>query len=289
MSNHTRRIVFIGLPESGKTSFIAALYYSLMQDDADSKFAFVRMPDNAEYLERIAANWMAFEPMIHTKSDTYEPILMELRDLQSQTDFTLEFPDVSGEDFDHQWEAREWKQEYSESVASADGILLFVSPSVVEPLTIQERNRIAGVETPKNEPDQAGDYEPSRAPTGMKLVELLQFIGEVIPKGRVVRICVVISAWDLEMRVPRATPITPRGWLSSKIPLLDQFLRCNSEWLTAEVFGVSAQGGDYDADIPALCALDRAIDRIKVVSGGQPTHDIALPIHWVLGFTNRAT
>jgi len=82
--------------------------------------------------------------------------------------------------------------------------------------------------------------------------------------------------------------------LDAKLPLLAQYLRRNSNSWTAQVYGLSAQGGDYDdydateADsarkpqAEELRRLDRPSTRIRVVEDGRETHDLTEPLAWLM-------
>ena len=101
------------------------------------------------------------------------------------------------------------------------------------------------------------------------------------------RLAVLISAWD----EVAGDGLDPEEVLSTKLPLLDQYLRNGRDPWTWRVWGVSAQGGVYeDQDkgeqleaTAALRELDRPSDRIKVVEGRTESTDITLPLEWLIG------
>jgi hypothetical protein len=90
-----------------------------------------------------------------------------------------------------------------------------------------------------------------------------------------VPLVVVISAWDLV----ESGGQTPSQWLSKELPLLDQFLRANSDRFKTQLVGVSAQGGDL-SQAAELMQLTKPADRIRVVSQDGP-NDITAPVHWI--------
>jgi hypothetical protein len=76
--------------------------------------------------------------------------------------------------------------------------------------------------------------------------------------------------------------------------LLDQYLRSGADQWISRVYGVSAQGGDYEeenktlsefqsAKLRALRALDEPSKRIRVVSAGPETRDLTEQIAWLMG------
>jgi hypothetical protein len=73
------------------------------------------------------------------------------------------------------------------------------------------------------------------------------------------------------------------------MPLLDQFLKhgLNPVWET-RIYGVSAQGGDYDDDKTTLADAERLRDidvpseRISVFYAGDKSNDLTDPLQWLL-------
>ena len=94
------------------------------------------------------------------------------------------------------------------------------------------------------------------------------------------RIAVIISAWDLIK-----APVSPVNWLESRLPMLSQFLRANDDWLRAEVFGVSSQGGDLEADRDKLLNSNTASERCLAVRGDKrDVVSITAPLQFLLNF-----
>ena len=81
-------------------------------------------------------------------------------------------------------------------------------------------------------------WAPSQMPVDVRAVDLLQELLE--ERETRMPLVVIVSAWDL------AAATTPAAWIAEQLPLLDQFLACNSEQLPHAVFGVSAQGVAFD-------------------------------------------
>lgn len=283
MPENDQKLALVGLPESGKTTFVAALYHIIQQPELNPALVLTRLPNQTKYLDGIVKSWRDLEPMIHTIDGTFEPIIFSLRDKETRNRFDLLFPDVSGEDFDDQWESRQCQKQYKELIEEVRGVLLFIHPSVVAPVTIAERDKVLGKKTPNDVPDANQPYNAKSAPTGIKLVELVQVIKSFVPKGKSIRIAVVVSAWDVgEKKSNRRYLYKPQEWLEAKLPVLHQFLTTNDDWICYEVFGVSAQGGNYEKDTQKLKELG-ANAKVRVVSSQGTSSDITLPIRWAIG------
>jgi hypothetical protein len=89
---------------------------------------------------------------------------------------------------------------------------------------------------------------------------------------------------------------TPQQLLNEKLPLLAQYLECNVDGWEVRIYGVSAQGADYEkapdeegkdlieskkAKLQKLRELNPA-DRITVVHGQSKSHDLSEPFAWFL-------
>jgi len=117
-------------------------------------------------------------------------------------------------------------------------------------------------------------WAPSRMPVDVRAVDLLQELLE--ERSTRLPLVVIVSAWD------RADGTTPADWLAEQLPLLEQFLACNSEQLPHAVFGVSAQGGDFDAPTNAGPDLDDPWDRSYLVRPDGRRGTVAEPIEWLI-------
>ena len=74
--------------------------------------------------------------------------------------------------------------------------------------------------------------------------------------------------------------------------MLWQYLKRNRDTWTFRIYGLSAQGGEYDSneeetetqsEAHELRALDRASKRIRVISSGTESSDLTEPLKWLMG------
>lgn len=282
---------FMGLPSSGKTTFLAALWHVLNEHSSEIRLKLKGLSVDRTYLNQITADWQACSQVQRTKLEHEQLIVLNLESGKNTT-FDLSVPDLSGEGFEQQLVDRKISAEHHESVQRATGFALFVHPRVKEGTRLtysrQLNSVLDGVLTAPPVTEGASNASPSSAepwsieklPTQVALVELLQFALEIA--ARKVRVAVVISAWDL---VDKASFTgTPQEYLAREMPLLRQFLESNNDLIEHTVFGVSAQGGDImvDEQKQALLDLDDALQRIKVLHNVESSHDITKPIAWLL-------
>lgn len=280
-------VSIIGLPGSGKTTLLAAIWHMVRETGSATALKFDGLSQgNYEHLNALAKRWRAGKKQQRTQTSGMKVVSMRLKTAQGRS-AEVSFPDIPGEDFSRMWEKREVDQAMVGTL-EAKAIMLIVNGDTIKfPAWIVEQMAIAnGAGIVPAEADLV-DWSPHLAPTQVQVVELLQFLmtGDLFVGPR--RLAVLISAWD----EVEGDGLEPEGVLSTKLPLLDQYLRNGRDPWTWCVWGVSAQGGVYeDQDkgeqleaTAALRALDRPSDRIKVVEGRTVSTDITLPLEWLIG------
>lgn len=298
---HENTILSIGLPETGKTTFLAAFWHVTRSGEVPDALKVSATPSEREYLNRISGTWRRCLKQIHTPKGTLHPIELQLTNDVLAAHASLLFPDLSGEVLADQWENRHWDQTYDELARRAFAVLLFIHPQrVVEPESIIDEKKLAAAlrspdddhdgqpETPDyNETEGDGEEVPwthKLAATQVQLVELLQFLGGIRSRRSPFRTAVVVSAWD------KVGTTAPEKWVQNRLNLLWQFLSCGCVTDNVRFFGVSAQGCDYKSpkdeefseDQQRMLEFEDASERIRVVCDGEESCDITVPIRWLL-------
>jgi len=292
-------VLGIGLPEAGKTTFLAALWHVTESEEVPGALRLERISENAKHLNSIRNDWLRLERVVRTVPGQEQPTTLWLRDERGPVGEVL-FPDLSGESFEGAWKDRHWTNEYDEFVSVADSFLVFVHPGTLkEPYTIAEMQRMAEAAFPEEnqtagnpQPGDGGDDAPveippeewsaEKAPTQVQLVDLFQFTEKFRRMKRPVRVAVIVSAWDL-VRENYPGDAGAGNWVKERMSYLDQYLRSNSELFSVRVYGVSAQGGDLEKDRNALQNHVRTSERIVIKGPDCAPHDISEPVRWCLG------
>src|SRR5437660_1534052 len=97
------QFVMIGLPATGKTSFLAALWYLVQHGEVDHRLALDRMEGDSKHLNQLSNLWASFELVPRTPTGVERTVSMVLNDTVEKKNVTLTFPDLSGESFMLQW------------------------------------------------------------------------------------------------------------------------------------------------------------------------------------------
>lgn len=282
-----RSVVIIGLPESGKTTFLAALWHLVTERDIVTALRFHTLKDgDASHLNEIAARWRDAKIQDRTATGGNRLVSMNLKDA-NDAPVRVTFPDIPGEAYRRMWEDRDCEPEIVE-ILQAGGVLLFIHADSITPprWVIDEvaQSKALGLEVPEGE---EVPWHPRMAPTQVQLVDLLQLLrSEPLDVGPR-KLAIMLSAWDKA----EGERLAPDAYLEAKLPLLAQYLRRGIDGWIYRVYGLSAQGGDYDQVDPgaerrpkaeALRLLDQPSTRIRLVQNGPAIHDLTEPLAWLM-------
>ena len=235
-------IVVCGLPEAGKTTYLAALWNILQDGGPQTALSLAsRDYDNYEHVRTIHRKWINGQRQARTEPDERKPVGLDLMDTEGRC-FTVEFPDLGGEIFSSLWERRYCDEDIAKLLSNRTGVMLFVhADKIVKPRHLIDEltdNESMG-EQGANE--KSIPYTPVSSPCQVKIVDLLQSLQRGAIAGRMGRLSVVVSAWD---RVA-VGDLMPERHLATHLPLLDQYLKYGAHQWEPAIFGVSAQGADY--------------------------------------------
>ena len=280
-----KNILLIGLPESGKTTYIGALwnYINSIMEKKSIELHSLEGVDT-EYLDSIADKWSSCEKIDRNYRTTpISKIQMKVKIVETNSILAIDIPDLSGETIGDTFEHREWSIEFDELAKNTLSIIMFVSVlnSNNKPTLLIHANEIEDcldtISATSN--IKPVEYNPQYTCNQVKLVEALQLINLEKEKHGKINIGVVVSAWDRAI-ISHGKDYKPSEWISKECPLLYQFLCSNDESFDVSFFGISAQGGDYDKEKADLIKKELH-DRIMVISDEGLSFDIAKPIVWL--------
>ena len=282
-----RSVVIIGLPESGKTTFLAALWHLITARDVETVLRFHTLRDGeSSHLNAIAARWRDAKVQDRTALGGNRLVSMNLQDAGG-TPVRVTFPDVDGEAYRRIWEERDCETDVADTL-KATGVLLFIHADTIRPpkWVIDEvaLSKAVGLPIPSGEDVP---WNPRLTPTQVQLVDLLQLLCTEPLNVGPRRLAIMLSAWDKAV----GEQLSPQVYLEEKLPLFSQYLRQGADGWTWRTYGVSAQGGEYDPIEPdsagrtkaeELRNLDCASTRIRLVGSTQETHDLTDPLAWLI-------
>jgi hypothetical protein len=303
MAELPEQFMLAGLPGSGKTSFLVALWHVVESEEVPNSLVLKAFFEgDREYIQKARERWLRYEPVVRNTTDASGPIQFSLSERGGEGDLRLTIPDLAGETFRQQFLERTWSEEFEERLSGVTGLLLFINPdNVDEPLTIAEADAAlatdglesAAIDDDPEEDEYGAEEEPdedeesfalAHCCTAVKLVDLVQFLAaKVVPAP--IPVAVVISAYDSLDGTPYQSD--PELYMRQRVGLLDQYLRANPERFHVQAFGLSAQGADYEMATAVAELQNRinAAERIRVVTTGRADHhDASAPIRWLAAF-----
>jgi|JI10StandDraft_1071094.scaffolds.fasta_scaffold19795_3 hypothetical protein len=282
-----RSVVIIGLPESGKTTFLAALWHLITDRTLPTVLSFRDLlSGDVAHLNAITARWRDARVQERTAVGGNKLVSMNLKDASGEP-VRITFPDVAGEAYRRMWEDRSCDQDVSDILRSG-GVLLFIHADTIRPpqWTVDEiaLSKKLGLSVP---PGGEVPWHPRLAPTQVQIVGLLQLMRQAPLDVGPRKLAVMLSAWDKVS----AEGMQPAAFVKAKMPLLSQYLRQNADSWDSRVYGLSAQGGDYDdtkegakpnAEAQTLRELDQPSKRIRLVEKRIVTQDLTEPLAWLM-------
>jgi hypothetical protein len=168
--------VMIGLPESGKTTFLAALWHVVNRGEVELELD--HLEGDQTYVNRICDEWRTCIPTVRTSRAVETEVAMFLHNKAGDV-VELRIPDISGESYNDFWEHRGWAQSFDNVVTAASGIMLFIhAGNLRQPEFLDELAVLTGEQEQDEEPapEELVEWSPAEAADQVKLVELLQFI-----------------------------------------------------------------------------------------------------------------
>lgn len=284
--NSCRKFI-IGLPKSGKTTFLAALWHVVTSGEVPKSLRLSKLIGNQSYLSTISSLWVDAKALPRTSIGNEIIVKMLLKDQNKNTEFEISFPDLSGETYELLWSDRQIPSTHAEMFMNADGGIIMINPDHLKAETLISEtekcvsNLDQAIPMPKKAKQEiAIEWDGKTTPTQVKIVDILQSI--VAMKCEMpLRIAIIISAWDRIIN-NNTSKILPHEWLLNNMPLLKQYIDGNQHHLNTKLYGVSAQG-DCLANANELCKYIRASDRIIVIDDeAAQSNDITLPIRWLI-------
>lgn len=305
-----QKLVIVGMPESGKSTFIAALRHLLVSQDVPTALVAARLSEAEQHLNRLEKEWIACEKVERTKQSVEEWITLFVRREAESAEAKIVIPDFSGEAFRRPAATGHCSAAVAAMLLDIDGMLLFTNADrgaddvriegFVDLLAGEvgdDRTETGGDTTSlgisagdgapaisneerPNTPDGTVAFNPSDMPEEPLLVELLQILNRPPRSPRQRMVAVIISAWD----EVEESDLTPDNWFKRNRPMVWQYLHSNAALWKVRVYGVSAQGGKLPEEKVALQGKVPG-QRVQIVGHEAQPHDLTAPIDWLMALS----
>lgn len=272
--------LIIGMPNSGKSTFIAALRHLLVAEEVETELKLTGLATNEEHQNRLESEWLACNEVERTKPATEGWMEFHVRDDKSGIESTISMPDLRGEVFEQPSCIGQCRKELFDAIANTDGVLFFTNADRGDDnLLISDVADILGEAERTEYQEQIQNFKPEDMPEEVKVVEFLQFTNRRPRLSRKRKIVVLISAWDV---IEDSSDIHPEAWIKSNRPMLSQFLSSNEHLWELRIYGISAQGGRLPQKKDELEKIASPSKRIRVIGHDANIHDLSAPLRWLM-------
>lgn len=267
-------IVLVGLPKSGKSSYLGALRHLMVSREVETAIELERFAGDERHANGLSSWWHDAIPFERTSMLKEGRVSVVGSCRNSGQTFTMELPDLSGERFRQLGGGRVCPESLRSALLGADGILLFVN-------ACKEYEDASKDEVGHTSSMPAKAWDPEHMPEQALLLEILNFLNRYPTIARRRRVALIVSAWD----VVDPAHAAPASWLEQHRFMLWRFLRNNPALFESRAYGVSALGGDpEDPDTAAkLRAFTEPSRRIGIVGHEAGVHDLSAPLLWLSG------
>ena len=241
----TSKQLIVGVSDSGKTTFIAALRHLLVANKVETILCLDRLADSEGHLNHLEERWVQCEKMDRTRLRSNAWVEFHMKNRSTGDTTSVVVPDLSGEEFRQIAASGRCKRTIHEAIVEASGLLLFTNVNRPQDrLLIDDEAQIAGG-LGEDESGALTDlgaqqpFDPEKMPEEVQLVEVLQIMNRKPLQPRKRLLAVLLSAWDLV-----TANANPDGWLRNNRPMLWRYLTSNEDYWTVRIYGISAQGGE---------------------------------------------
>lgn len=278
--------LIVGMPSSGKSTFIAALGEVLISGDVLSTMSIEGLAESESHMVALHESWLSCKELDRTKNTGDENWLsFHVISGEDGIRSTIQLPDLSGELLRDAVVTGFYPETLHQALDDCDGILLFTNTNTrYDDILIPDFAELLSDESPAIEADAEGSiknndekpFDPLEMPEQPKLVQLLQTITKINPFSHR-RLAIILSAWDT---VEQSR--TPDDWFYENRSMLSQYLEFNPKHWDVRIYGVSAQGGALPDDKSKLQKILKASERVHIVGHEAAKHDLTAPIKWLM-------
>lgn len=281
-----RTCFMIGMPSSGKTTYLVSLANMLMMGEQETLLSLESCdsPEGMENIQKEIENFTRFQPVGRTLRTAGGWLKIPLLDGQGNKTW-LRIPDLSGEVFMDLISERRLKKDIVAQLRTADILLFFLNLDTIteerriplgeeSAMEIIEKDYGKEVIESGKERSVVADEEKKRLVTQTDLVELMQCV--LYLAKRRLKVKFIISAWDSIERQLDPGDRTPEKCMEKFLPLFFQFFCSNSRQIDGQIWGVSAQGFDFsNPEELEKWKMDDIWEHARVITpAGGETHDL---------------
>lgn len=278
------KCMIAGLPGSGKSTYIGALWYCLMHPDNIEGIKLVadkmNLADDLTVLNRLSDAYKNMKLIDRNYSDQNETVQINLKVADSDTKIQVEVPDFLGENFRDLVELKE-SEIVSEWLKDTDTLVYFMNE--IAPPEFEDDHGPEDDEKPM----PAKEIPKFSIKTISAVAMNIMVLKCLLNKKSFKKVVIVLSWWDMNTD-NGVVPNNPQKYLKDYSPALFNFIQHHIP--NFEIIGLSAQGleypkedqGNYEATQKEIKAKTREGKRSFVEIGDEIVHDLSLPLYLLI-------
>lgn len=263
------KILIAGLPNAGKTTYIAALNGAIQTGGAFS-LSYAGRTSELQYVNKVTRQWLEGKVVDHSTDDEPKFINWPLKKNDDIINITI--PDMKGEMYQDIIN-NDFNEGLADYCKGASGIFFFINDIVKPVLKEHVRNIVSsGDEDNDNlQEENIVSLSIEKVNDVVKAILVLKYLRNLIGN---VRLAVAVSSWD----VIEPTYSSIEAYMKSECSALYNYVRYN--FSDYKFYGISAQGLKYDEHTGSLDKITVGGKRAYVYTT-EKKYDLSIPLDYL--------
>ena len=265
------KILIAGLPNAGKTTYIAALNGAIQQK-GNFCLSYAGRTSEIQYLNKITTQWLEGKVVDHSTDDEPKYIKWPLK--KNDDVINIIIPDMKGEMFQDIIN-NDFNDGLADFCKGASSIFFFIN-NIVKPVLKDHVRNIVSDEEARNEETNLQEEDVvslniNKVNDVVKAILVLKYLRNLIGD---VRLAVAVSSWD----VIESTYDNIEAYMKSECSALYNYVRYHFK--DYKFYGVSAQGLNYDEHRDSLDDITSEGKRAYVFTT-EKEYDLSIPLDYL--------
>lgn len=263
-------ILIAGLPNAGKTTYIAALNGAI-QTGGDFSLSYAGKTSELQYVNKVTRQWLEGKVVDHSTDDEPKYINWPLKN-RNEDVINITIPDMKGEMYQDIIN-NDFNEGLAEFCKGASGIFFFIN-DIVKPVLKDHVRNIVSTDDDANVNQQEGgviSLSIEKVNDVVKAILVLKYLRNLIGD---VRIAVAVSSWDMI----ESTYPSIEEYMKSECSALYNYVRYHFK--DYKFYGVSAQGLKYDEHTGSLDKITVDGKRAYIFTT-EKEYDLSIPLDYL--------
>lgn len=263
------KILIAGLPNAGKTTYIAALNGAIQQE-GNFRLSYAGKTSEIQYVNKVTTQWLEGKVVDHSTDDELKYINWPLK--KNDDVINIIIPDMKGEMYQDIIN-NDFNDGLADFCKSASGIFFFIN-DIVKPVLKDHVQNIVSADGDANDNQQEESVVSlsiRKMNNVVKAILVLKYLRNLIGD---VRLAVAVSSWDMI----ESTYPSIEEYMKSECSALYNYVRYHFK--DYKFYGVSAQGLKYDDHTGSLDNITSEGKRAYIFTT-EKEYDLSIPLDYL--------